>query len=913
VPFAPSPFVAGSQTVELGWVPLQSPSLVDTPPPVSKLARSSFVQTGTTPVEPIALPEPGTKFCGFELVEELGRGTFARVYLAKQAALADRSVAIKVTLKPTKEPERLARLQHTNIVPVFSVHEATPAQVICMPFVGRRTLADALSGFRKSPAAAGLSTRKANASKRGSTVAGSRAGSTTTGSEPKSGSRPAVPASSDSIVGRVDFVLPILLQLADGLAHAHDRGVLHLDLKPANVLLADTGEPMLLDFNLSYAEAEGKREVVGGTIPYMAPEQLHDLRERGKGVLDARTDLYSLGVMAFELFTGKHPFPVTSRSLVEFDSLIKARNSGAPSLRATNPDIPAAVSSIVAKLLSPKPEDRYQSARELRDDLDRQLTDRPLQFAPDRSVAERMSKWRRRNPKLLIGLLVVAALAAVGGTSAFALSEIEKRESREAETRARSTHDGLAKTRLDLLLPDPATRARGMKSAMGLLGEFGLPQDPNWRLRPAFQKVPADQQASLAADLGELLLLVAAARLEESKSGDKTAAVNDARLLNELAKGCFGESAPPMLAQQRADIDGSAAPAGTPSTARDHFLQGAALFAANKHDAALRPLEKAVAAQPNHGAANFLLGRCQHHMGNFQAAAERYKLAAALLPEDPRPTYFTGIALGYEGRHAQSEEFFAAAIRLDEKFGDAWLARGLSRIEQRDYEAAVEDLSIALERGAPRLSALYLRAFAKAHLEDDAGAAADRTAAGKLQPERDCDYNARGYTTLRTNPRAALADFNKAIELCPSSLGARRNKLAVLDLLQDDAGVLKAADELVSFAPNYAFARASRALALARLGKRTECFAEIEACRKLLQTKGPHHRDPTAIYRLGLACAATAKDAPADRAAAIKYLKEAMTTGFQDFDAIERDRDWAAIRDFPEFKKAVEAAKELAR
>ena len=641
----PSLLETDSRTIAFDRVPLQYSSITDTPPPVSNLSKSSVGSNGTTPVEPIALPEPGDVFCGFQLVEELGRGTFARVYLAKQAALAGREVAVKVTLKATKEPERLARLQHTNVVPVYSVHEADPAQVICMPFLGRQTLADAITGFRKRSQgpAAGLSTRKAIATKKGSSVAGSRTGSTSPQTEPKSGSSPAAPAVQNAIVGKVEAVLPILLQLADGLAHAHERRVLHLDLKPANVLLADTGEPMLLDFNLSYAEAEGKRDVVGGTIPYMAPEQLHDLRQRGKGHVDARTDLYSLGVMTFELLTGKHPFPVNSRTLADFDGLIASRNKGAPPLRDVNPDVPAAVAAIVAKLLAVKPEDRYQSARELREDVDRQLTDRPLKFAPDRSITERVGKWRRRNPKMMLAMLVAAALALASGTGVFAFSEIEKRETREAEARARSTHDSLAAARLDLVLPDPANRTRGMKQAMTLLAAFDLPQDPNWQSKPAFKSVPAEQRAALAGDLGELLLLVANARWEEGKTADRADAANDARLLNELAKGCFDENPPPMLVRQRAELDGVPATLPTPQSSRDYFLDGVSLFSAAKFDAAIRPLEKAVAAQPDHGAANFLLARCRHHLGLFEAAVERYKSAAVLLPNDPRPAYFTGL------------------------------------------------------------------------------------------------------------------------------------------------------------------------------------------------------------------------------------------------------------------------------
>src|SRR5438270_420119 len=88
------------------------------------------------------------------------------------------------------------------------------------------------------------------------------------------------------LIGDVPAALRVLAKLADGLAHAHSRGVLHLDLKPANVLLADSGEPMLLDFNLAFDAREPKREMVGGTVPYMAPEQLIDFRSRGKGHID---------------------------------------------------------------------------------------------------------------------------------------------------------------------------------------------------------------------------------------------------------------------------------------------------------------------------------------------------------------------------------------------------------------------------------------------------------------------------------------------------------------------------------------------------------------------------------------------------------------------------------------------------
>ena len=894
-----------------------------TPPPMSRLSRSSFGSSRSTATDVVAMPLPGQEFCGFRLMEELGHGTFARVYLARQEALAGRQVAVKVTQRPTREPERLARLQHTNVVPVYSVHKAAALQVICMPFLGRRTLADALSGYRKSPAALpGHSTRKVLATRKGSSVNGKSGHRIPAQHDPSAKTELIMSPDATLRVGDVAAILPILLQLADGLAHAHDRGVLHLDLKPANVLLADSGEPMLLDFNLSYADCEGKREVVGGTIPYMAPEQLVDLKTRGKGRVDDRTDLYSLGAMAFELLTGKHPFPVTSRTLTEFDGLLATRMKGPPSLRELNPDVSPAVDAIVRKLLAPKPEDRYQSARDLHEDLDRQLTDRPLRFASDRSPAERFGKWRRRNPHMLVAMLVAAVLAVAGGAGAYAFNESEKRGASEAEGRARATRDGLEAVRLDLTLPgDAAARTRGMKKTMSLLGEFGLPHDPNWQSRSTFQRVPPERRAALAGDVGELLLLLAQARWEEGKATDRNGAAADCLLLNELARNCFGDAPPPMLKRQRAELDSAIAgravevQAGDSATARDYFLDAVRLFAASKFDRAMAPLETAIAGEPNHAAAQFLLARCKQHMGQYDAAVERYKSAAVLMPGDARPFYFMGISQGLLGLHNKAEEAFAAAIDLDKHFGAAYVGRGFARLEQREYRDAERDFTAAFECGGPKLQALHLRSVARRHLYDEAGAEADHAAAEKLSPERDADYIARGYSRMGTAPREALEDFRLALEKNPASIAARRNQIHVLsDLLGDEEGALKAATAFVEVYPEHANARVARALSLARLGKRDEALVEIEACRKILHEKGRSYRDPCLIYRIAMVYSLSSEKEPKDRAEAVRHLKEAFRTGFGDFTAVDQDRkrDLAAIGDLPEFHDAVEAAKKLA-
>ena len=180
-------------------------------------------------------------------------------------------------------------------------------------------------------------------------------------------------------LGYVQAVLWLAARLADGLAHAHERGILHRDLKPANVLFADDGQPMLLDFNLAAdtkLRVRASAALVGGTLPYMAPEHLDGLPRRARPPVDARSDLYSLGVILFELLTGRHPFPIRrarSDEILPPDDRRPARAAprrcAAGTRRSRRPS-----SRSSRRCLEPDPARRYQSARELQEDLQRSST-----------------------------------------------------------------------------------------------------------------------------------------------------------------------------------------------------------------------------------------------------------------------------------------------------------------------------------------------------------------------------------------------------------------------------------------------------------------------------------------------------------------------------------------------------------
>ena len=348
-------------------------------------------------------------------------------------------MALKVSTGCFAESQKLARLQHTNIVPVYSFHRAGDLQAVCMPYFGATTLAGVLDdlGQRQTLPASGkglvstLNSRRSRSGVRSAVASAAAPVAPSRIAEGRSDPAAAAPADGPATLTTlrmlegltyVEAVLWIGGRLAEGLAHAHERGVLHRDLKPANVLLTDEGQPMLLDFNLSEdvqaAGAAGAR--VGGTLPYMAPEHLTAYQGRA-AVVDARSDLYSLGVVLYELLTGRCPFEKHGGPLESvLPKMIADRLRPPPPARSLNPGVTPAVDSILRRCLESDPARRYQSARELQEDLDRQRLYQPLRYAADPSPRERIAKWLKRNPRAVGALRVGtrgggAAGAADGG------------------------------------------------------------------------------------------------------------------------------------------------------------------------------------------------------------------------------------------------------------------------------------------------------------------------------------------------------------------------------------------------------------------------------------------------------------------------------------------------------------------
>ena len=353
----------------------------------------------------IIFPEAGQTIAGFHLVEELGRGAFARVFLAQERQLADRLVALKVARAGSREPQTLARLQHTHIVPVHSsrTDPATGLHLLWMPYFGRLTLARILADGQVRTARTGADLVEVL----------DRLG-------PKEGPPPGRAAGRAALMRR-SFAQAIAwwgARMAEALDHAHDRGVLHRDIKPSNVLVTGDGMPMLLDFNLarepltSLDDAQVAPAALGGTLDYMAPEHLEALADGSSERVDSRADTYGLGILLFEALTGIRPFSAPRNAASAADLLSRAaaeRRREVPQIRTTHPEVPAALEAVVRRCLAPDPRARYATAGDLAADLQAVADDQPLLFARE-PWPGRVSRWlRRRRRPLVMASLVAAA------------------------------------------------------------------------------------------------------------------------------------------------------------------------------------------------------------------------------------------------------------------------------------------------------------------------------------------------------------------------------------------------------------------------------------------------------------------------------------------------------------------------
>lgn len=319
----------------------------------------------------------GIKTLGdFDLLEEIGRGGMGVVFRAHQRSL-NRTVAVKVlpdswTLSERqvarfqREARAVAKLAHPGIVSVYFVGEEDATHFFAMELVEGRDLRAELK------------------------LLGGKSDEDTQ-----------LPAFRDPTHHRT--AARLVFGVAEALEHAHRRQIVHRDIKPSNLLLGPDGTLKLADFGLARDEEDGALTLTGelaGTPQYMSPEQVRRRQEH----IDHRTDIYSLGVVLYELLTGKRPFDHSDSSRVMRDIL--AREARTP--RHRDESIPRDLETICLKAIEKAPKDRYQSAHDFGADLKRFLNGDEIRARP-MSGTKRVLRNVRRRP-----MRVVAGVAALG-------------------------------------------------------------------------------------------------------------------------------------------------------------------------------------------------------------------------------------------------------------------------------------------------------------------------------------------------------------------------------------------------------------------------------------------------------------------------------------------------------------------
>ncbi|MBB5037695.1 protein kinase domain-containing protein [Prosthecobacter dejongeii] len=451
-------------------------------------------------------------FGDYEVIEEIARGGMGVVYRARQRSL-EREVALKMILAGElagrkalrmfqTEAQAAANLHHPNIVPVYEIGEHEMQNYFTMRYVpGGRTVADWAATQRENPRA----------------------------------------------------IAAVVAKIARAVAHAHERGVLHCDIKPSNVLWDPRGEPLVTDFGLAklldLTEPAMTYTAIVGSPSYMAPEQV----DQKAGIITTATDVYGIGALLYEMLSGHPPFE--GGSALE---ILRKVSQDAPRTITT---VPRDLRVICMKSLEKRPKDRYSTAMALAEDLDRFARGEPVSAAP-RTWAHTMWYWALRKPRSA-ALLVLCAISVLFGMTGIIMqwlateranrmqaAALERVRWQEIEQWQKEGNSSQALTYLAKLIRQKPNHWQAAMYAMSIVDQTSLavPAGPN--ITPP---VASTATARLSAD-GQFIITAgsdAKVRIWEAESGKETRNIPVNSPVTEMATGTF---VPLALATQRNEV-----------------------------------------------------------------------------------------------------------------------------------------------------------------------------------------------------------------------------------------------------------------------------------------------------------------------------------------------------------------------
>lgn len=865
---------------------------------VEALGASGLLDTGARD-----FPE---RIGDFRLLEQLGQGGMGVVYRAEQVSLA-RTVALKL-VRPEllyfagarerfqREVLAVSRMSHPGIVPVFTVGEENGVPFFAMELVQGVSLADVLEDLqqRRPSELTGADLESAVHARAGK-VSGS-------GSD----------AHSRVFAGTWEQAcVRIVQQVADALEHAHLREVLHRDVKPSNVMLTPSGRALLVDFGLSSLEGSSSLTRSGsqlGSMPYMPPEALGGR----KHAIDARADVYGLGVTLYELLTLR--LPHTGDSVQALMARVAEGRAAPP--RKLNPRVSWEVETCCLTAMEIDPARRYAGAGAFARDLGNALARRPIE-ARRAGPALRARRFVERHPAWSVGL-ASSALLVIGGPLVYAGQERRRRLDLEAANeRVQAANVELAAAKAEV--------------------EAALAQVSHERDEAQRQFARAEANLTKAFEAVDVMLTkVGSERLAGLPRVDA--------VRRELLEEALGFHLA-LLEQASGDAERSV------ELVRAHYRVAALQIDLARPEEAQAHLEQALevldglddGAEPRRlrGQVLTMLGNAHLRLGRSEEADAAYAEAEPLLAEadehSPGDALYAAVLFNRGVAHKRALRFDLARealdrahgierALLDERPGDVDLSHrcalttmelGIVERESREPAGAVSILREALElqdvatRASPtteryvlttgkvqfELGQTAMRA-GEAELAERALLDASDTLAPLVRDHPEVPL----YATLRAAALATLAEFTAErgdLE------GACEQTRVAIDVFR---GLVERNPGVADFKGNLAQAEANLARRLARLGRLDESLARAgialelqeQACAQVREH--PAHRALLAGRRMDLALVFLALD---DLDAAREWAAAAQDTGALDLERLLTDSDFAALADDPRFAALV--------
>lgn len=817
----------------------------------------------------------------YELKRELARGGLGRVWLAHDRHIA-REVAIKeiiTTHQPSaierffREAQITGQLEHPGIVPVYDLIQKPGGKPFyAMKLLRGRTLEEEIADYHALP--------------------------------PRDGQRPT----------RLHRLLMVFVGVCQAIAYAHSRGVLHRDLKPSNVMVGDYGEAILVDWGLAVVlprllEPEERQTntplvpgsgsgntastldgTVMGTPRYMSPEQAAGLVSD----LDERCDIYSLGVILYEILTGQPA--ITGDTLAEALSNVKEGRIRPP--RQLSRQIPAALSAVCVKATSLEPALRYDSAQELAEEIQRWQAGDRVEAYPE-SLLERTARWVQRHPTLCFST-AVAIVLMVTVTTVWRQREAERQQRLQAQAwtlllagQSSFSNDDFATAKIKLA---SAAELLASEPAYPLLAS--LRRDVQGLLDRTNQKLADEQKrAEVAKRYGRFLKL----RDEALFHGTFFTGLDTRENVEQTTRACREALAlfPPKSAES-ADDQRPDAPLLSTDQQRELELGRRELLIVlaealaqpmpdespaqrqTRAREAIALLDEVAKLGPTFHAYHLRRGKYLAQSGQSDLAAEHRRLAEQLPPKTPLDyftlgeeayfaeeyaqaltafdevldrepkhfwaQYFLGLSYFKLGRYAEAEACFSGCITRQQEFLWSYLLRGVTNSHQGDHESAESDYAHVLREDPTAYGAFVNRGSARLEQGRFEEAIDDFRAAIALRPQQYQGHlNLAEALRASGDLKAARAEAELAMALSPflpQPLWVRA-KIAAEGGDQDQA----AKDYEAALARSRPQSREA-AISLGELGQIRNSQGQAAAALQHFRQAIQHHPEMSDLHRL---------------------------------------------------------------